>query len=177
MRHLADTPINLDLKCAAKHVEWLVEKQGEGLFCLRLVEDTADGKKNPRKTHFFPNRSDQIGLEIRQFLRREFRTGDHAFYSVSAFSEPVAKAIHAVPGRLLHVDADSVALPPNGPQPSRIVQSSPGNYHFFYVLKAPVEPPIAQELSRGLTHLVGGDIGGHSSAKLLRLPGTINAKY
>ncbi len=177
MRHLEGTSNELDLKSAAEHVEWITEKQGGGLFCLRLVQDGADGKKFPRKTRFFLNTTSQIGLEVRQFLRREFLTGDHVFYSVNAFSEPSARAIYAVPGRILHVDADAVALPPDGPPPSRIVQSSPGNYHFFYVLSAPVEPTVAQELSRGLTRLVGGDAGGHSSAKLLRLPGTINAKY
>jgi len=170
-------PNLLDLRAVTEQVEWVSELQGSGLFCLRLVSEDTSGKKFPRKTQFFDNRSGQIGLKVRQFLRQEFRTGDHVFYGVSAYSETRARAVHAVAGRLLHVDADNVPVPPPGPKPSRIVQSSPGNYHFFYVLDSPVKPSEAQRLSKGLTKLVGGDAGGHSAAKLLRMPGTINVKY
>jgi hypothetical protein len=74
------------------------------------------------------------------------------------------------------VDADHCQLPPAGPTPTRIVESSPGHYHLFYRLTEAVSPADLQSINRALTHLVGGDRGGHSPAKLFRLPGTFNLK-
>ncbi|WP_170482256.1 DNA-primase RepB domain-containing protein [Ruegeria arenilitoris] len=162
----------IDVAAAIEHLLWLLALQGDGFLCIRIF---ADGRI--RKTGFFHNRDDDIEQQLRAFLSENCRTGDHVFYSVNAFSERRARATHCVPGRLLHVDADRVSLPPPGPMPTRIIESSPGNYHFFYVLDKAVSPKKAQELNRQLTDLVGGDRGGHSPAKLLRLPGTLNAKY
>ncbi len=162
----------LNVEEAIEHLKWLIALQGAGYLCIRIFKNGV-----VRKTGFFHNRDDDIEQQLRVFLRKNCRTGDHVFYSVNAFSERRARATYCVLGRLLHVDADQVSLPPPGPMPSRIVESSPGNYHFFYVLDEPVSPKKAQDLSRKLTVLAGGDKGGHSPAKLFRLPGTLNAKY
>ena len=162
----------IDVEVAIEHLLWLIALQGEGYLCIRIFND---GKV--RRTGFFHNRDSNIKQLLRAFLREHCRNGDHVFYSVNAFSERTARATYCVPGRLLHVDADQVSVPPSGPMPTRIVKSSPGNHHFFYVVNKPVSPEQAQKLSRKLTELVDGDKGGHSPAKLLRLPGTLNAKY
>ncbi len=157
---------------AIEHLLWAMAYQGSGFLCIRIFNNGV-----VRKTGFFHNRDDDIEQQLRTFLKTNCQTGDHVFYSVNAFSEKSAKASYCVPGRILHVDADQVSLPPPGPMPTRIIESSPGNHHFFYVLDKAVSPQKAQKLSRRLTALVGGDKGGHSPAKLFRLPGTINAKY
>ena len=68
-------------------------------------------------------------------------------------------------------------MPSPGPSPTRIVESSPGNHHFFWVLSEPVPPAELQAINRALTYVVRGDKGGHfSPAKLFRLAGTLNWK-
>ncbi|WP_170774116.1 DNA-primase RepB domain-containing protein [Ruegeria lacuscaerulensis] len=163
---------SIDVAAAIEHLLWLVALQGEGFLCIRIF---AGGKV--RKTGFFHNRDDDIEQQLRKFLCKHCRKGDHVFYSVNAFSVRSARASYCVPGRVLHVDADQVSLPPPGPMPTRIIESSPRNHHFFYALEEPISPQKAQTLSRTLTALVGGDKGGHSPAKLFRLPGTRNEKY
>lgn len=167
----------LDLKQATEHCRWIAERQGEGFFLLRMLKNMPSGEKRIIRTMFFANKSMPFGSEIRQYLNANARSDLHIFYSVNAFSTDSAKAKNAVPGRLLHVDADKVELPPPGPQPTRIVESSPGNYHFLYELSDAVEPTEAARLNKAQQQQVKGDKGGHSAAKLLRLPGTRNAKY
>lgn len=157
---------------AVGHLKWIIKSQESGFICIRIFTNGA-----VRKSRFFHNRDKDIEDQFKEFLTNSCTMGDHVFYSVNAFSEQRAKATRCVPGRLLHVDADGVSVPPPGPMPTRIVQSSPGNHHFFYELDETVSPDQAQALSRELTILVGGDIGGHSPAKLFRLPGILNEKY
>jgi hypothetical protein len=55
-------------------------------------------------------------------------------------------------------------------------RASVKNFQFLYFLDRVVTAREAQAISAYLTKLVGGDPGGHSAAKLLRLPGTRNFK-
>jgi RepB DNA-primase from phage plasmid len=166
-----------NLPVCLEHCEWISLRQGQGLFAIRVLADSPDGGKTVRATRFFDNRSQHFRDEVALFLRRNVQPSAHVFYSVSGFLEPRALAKLATPGRLLHVDADAVALPPRGPRPSRIVESSPGNYHFLYVIDQVVGREKREALSKALQQLVGGDAGGQSAGKLLRLPGTYNAKH
>lgn len=167
----------IDLDVCIEHCEWVVRQQADGLFAIRVLTDNSQGDRALTATQFFDNRSPLFRDEVALFLRRNCHHSAHVFYSVNSFKEPIARANLASPGRLLHVDADEVSLPPRGPRPSRIVESSPGNHHFIYVLDRPVIRFKAESLSKALQQLVGGDKGGQSVAKLLRLPGTFNAKH
>ena len=66
-------------------------------------------------------------------------------------------------------------VPPPGPAPTLIVNTSPGNHQFIYELDAEVSGEEIEAINQKLTGIVGGDTG-HSRAKLLRLPGTYNVK-
>jgi hypothetical protein len=178
MKHQRPTsPVLYDPAAAIEHCTWIANHQGPGNFVIKVLKDVRENKRAIIASGYFDNRGDCFEDEVRMFLNRNSSERVHIFYSVHAYSVSEAKAKFAVPGRLLHVDADGVKIPPNGPLPTRIVESSPGNYHFLYALNEPVQPKVAEELSLGLQRLVGGDVGGHSSAKLLRLVGTVNAKY
>lgn len=84
---------------------------------------------------------------------------------------------NAAPVLALWADADGGAIPPGAPEPTAIVESSPGHAHLFWRLTRPVPPPRAEDLNRRLLVAVGADRSGWDLSQLLRPPGTRNRKY
>ncbi|HEX5848237.1 MAG TPA: DNA-primase RepB domain-containing protein, partial [Rubrobacter sp.] len=83
---------------------------------------------------------------------------------------------NAAPVVALWADADG-PIPPGAPEPTAIVQTSPGHAHLFWRLRSPVAPREAEELNRRLLAKVGADRSGWDLSQLLRPPGTLNRKY
>ncbi len=84
---------------------------------------------------------------------------------------------NAAPVLALWADADGVAIHAGAPEPTVIVESSPGHAHLFWRLTRPVPPPRAEDLNRRLLAAVGADRSGWDLSQLLRPPGTRNRKY
>jgi hypothetical protein len=83
---------------------------------------------------------------------------------------------NAAPVVALWADADG-PIPPGAPEPTAIVETSPGHAHLFWRLRSPVCPQKAEQLNRRLTAAVGADRSGWDLTQLLRPPGTLNRKY
>jgi P4 family phage/plasmid primase-like protien len=77
----------------------------------------------------------------------------------------------------LYVDGDGAEVPPNLPQPTAVVKSSPGREQFYWRLSMPVPPEIGEGLNRRLAYALGADKSGWDLTQLLRPPGTKNRKY
>ncbi|MGF1473175.1 MAG: DNA-primase RepB domain-containing protein [Rubrobacteraceae bacterium] len=86
---------------------------------------------------------------------------------------------NAAPVMALWADADGLAVPAASvtPEPTAIVESSPGRAHLFWRLTRPVEPARAEELNRRILTAIGADRSGWDLSQLLRPPGTRNRKY
>ncbi len=84
---------------------------------------------------------------------------------------------NAAPILALWADADGAALGEDSPEPTAIVESSPGHAHLFWRLTRPISPLRAEELNRRLLLAVGADRSGWDLSQLLRPPGTKNRKY
>lgn len=84
---------------------------------------------------------------------------------------------NAAPVLALWADADGAALNPDSPEPTAVVESSPGHAHLFWRLTRPISPTRAEELNRRLLLAVGADRSGWDLSQLLRPPGTRNRKY
>ena len=84
---------------------------------------------------------------------------------------------NAAPVLALWADADGATLGPDSPEPTAIVESSPGHAHLFWRLTRPISPLRAEELNRRLLVAVGADRSGWDLSQLLRPPGTRNRKY
>jgi RecA-family ATPase len=164
-----------DLDAAVEFVKRIAAIQVRGYFLLRLMKPTENGIK-PYATYWFDNREPEFLVKVRRCLQRCSNKHLHVFYAINSFREREANAANVAQCRFAQVDADRVQLPPPGPTPSIIVETSPGNHQFLYVFDRPVDPEIAQQLSQALTRHIGGDPGGHSPVKLFRLPGTWNYK-
>jgi hypothetical protein len=82
----------------------------------------------------------------------------------------------AAPVLTLWADADGEPIP-DAPEPTAVVQSSPGRAHLFWRLKHPLSPTAAEGLNRRLALSLGADRSGWDLSQLLRPPGTRNRKY
>lgn len=64
--------------------------------------------------------------------------------------------------------------------PSILTQTSPGRYHALWLLEDPVEPEVAENISRRIAYYhadQGADKSGWDLSQLLRIPYTPNYKY
>jgi hypothetical protein len=84
---------------------------------------------------------------------------------------------NATPVLALWADADGAAPGYDAPEPTAIVESSPGRAHLFWRLTRSIPPLRAEGLNRRLLLAVGADRSGWDLGQLLRPPGTSNRKY
>ena len=84
---------------------------------------------------------------------------------------------HAAPVLSLWADADGSCLPDYVPEPTAVVETSPGRHHLFWRLSRPLPPCDAEVLNRRLSRAIGADPSGWDLGQLLRPPGTRNRKY
>jgi hypothetical protein len=111
--------------------------------------------------------SDTLGLDV--------------YVAAQLYKEPNSrqkKHVKACPSAWSDLDTAS----PYGvdPEPSIILQTSPGRYHGFWRTPQTMEPTQAEELSRRIAyahHREGADLGGWDLTQVLRVPGTRNQKY
>lgn len=162
---------------AVEHILWCVSWQDDGFIPIRILRDSKSHHLAVIKTRWFSNRELNLEKKLTAFLKRYADQIVTVLYSPVAFSEKQAKAAYAVNSRIAYVDADGARLSIGIPDPTRTISSSDINEHWFWVLSNAVAPKELQAINRALTRLVHGDKGGHSPAKLFRIPGFPNLKY
>lgn len=84
---------------------------------------------------------------------------------------------NAAPLSVLYVDGDGATPGPEIPDPTAVVESSPGREQYYWRLAEPVPPEFGEQLNRRLAYAMGGDKSGWDLSQLLRPPGTPNFKY
>jgi Protein of unknown function (DUF3987)/RepB DNA-primase from phage plasmid len=74
-------------------------------------------------------------------------------------------------------DLDGADVPNGELTPTGVVESSPGKFHCYWRLSAPVLPEDAEKMNKRLAQAVAADPSGYDLTQLLRVPGTTNNKY
>src|SRR5829696_19969 len=111
------------------------------------------------------------------YLEDESAERRDAYFGVHLFSRPGARrGEHAAQILALWVDGDGARVPESWPQPTAVVESSPGRHHFYWRLTRPIAPEKAAQLNRRLCYGMGGDKGKWGLGTVLRAPGTFNYK-
>jgi DNA primase RepB-like protein len=111
------------------------------------------------------------------YLFRESEAGRDAYFGVHLFRKPgTRRGKDASEVRALWVDGDGAEVPKDWPQPTAVVESSPGRHHFYWRLTRPITPSEAAQLNRRLCYGMGGDKGKWGLGTILRAPGTLNYK-
>lgn len=76
----------------------------------------------------------------------------------------------------LYADLDGARVPSDLPQPTALIESSPGRQQGYWKLSRPLPPAEAEALNQRLTRDIGADLSGYDLTQLLRMPGTVNHK-
>jgi len=115
--------------------------------------------------------------EAAAHLLEESKAGRDAYFGVHLFRRRGSrKADNAAEVLALWVDGDGARVPKDWPQPTAVVESSPGRHHFYWRLTRPIAPEEAAQLNKRLCYGMGGDKGKWSLGTVLRAPGTLNYK-
>jgi hypothetical protein len=111
------------------------------------------------------------------YLAAESDKGRDAYFGVHLFRRPGSRKAENA-GRILAlwVDGDGAQVPEEWPQPTAVVESSPGRQHFYWRLTRALEPEKAARLNKRLCYGMGGDKGKWGLGTVLRAPGTFNYK-
>ena len=111
------------------------------------------------------------------YLLDQSQAGRDAYFGVHLFRRPSnRKAQNAAEVQALWVDGDGAQVPEDWPQPTAVVESSPGRHHFYWRLTRPIPPEEAAQLNKRLCYGIGGDKGKWGLGTVLRAPGTLNYK-
>jgi RepB DNA-primase from phage plasmid len=84
---------------------------------------------------------------------------------------------NAAPLLALYADGDGARVRDGMPEPTAVVESSPGREQFYWRLASPMSPQEAELLNRRIAYGMGADESGWDLTQLLRVPGTPNHKY
>lgn len=115
--------------------------------------------------------------EAANYLLQESEAERDAYFGVHLFRKSgTRKGKYAGEVQALWVDGDGARVPKDWPQPTALVESSPGRHHFYWRLTRPVAPEEAAQLNRRLCYGMGGDKGKWGLGTVLRAPGTRNYK-
>jgi AAA domain len=166
-----------ELDAAVEHLSWVAEHQSAGFLKLMVLRTSSDGRDTVGDQKWFNNRDPVLAAKAKRYLQRWSGKLVTVLYSVSSFADQKATAENANPSKLVHVDYDKPSLPEGILAPTRVVKSSVRGMHLFWGLQRELPPTQIQIINKSLTYAHGGDKGGHSSAKQLRLVGFPNLKY
>ena len=146
------------------------------LFAGRRAEpgqDTTGCLTRPRTTFFrYPHEAAEAAR--RSFISSE--QGLESYFCAHLLTARRRKKEAAAPVLTLWADADG-PVPADAPEPTAVVESSPGHAHLFWRLHRPLAPTAAEALNRRLAFYLGADPSGWDLSQLLRPPGTLNLKY
>jgi hypothetical protein len=98
------------------------------------------------------------------------------YFCPNAFSEPHRRTALALPSRCAWCDIDEADPDRYDPQPNILWETSPDRFQGIWLWQEPSPGNVAEQISRNIWAKDGGDKGGWSVTKMLRLPGTINHK-
>jgi hypothetical protein len=116
------------------------------------------------------------GDDIEDFFERySFRRYD-LYLCLNAFRRRRRLATYAYETCYAHVDIDAADPSLFQPPPTLLTETSPGRTQAIWEFSQAVEPAQAESVSRHLTRTYGGDAGGWSITKMLRVPGSLNHK-
>ena len=98
------------------------------------------------------------------------------YFCPNAFAAPQRRTVSALPSCYAWCDIDDADPDAYDPQPNMLWETSPARFQGIWRWRDAAPAVIAEQISRNIWAKDGGDKGGWSVTKMLRLPGTINHK-
>lgn len=98
------------------------------------------------------------------------------YFCPNAFAQPQRKTLHALPSRYAWCDIDDADPDGYDPRPNILWETSPRRFQGLWLWRKSADGHIAEQYSKNIWVKDGGDKGGWSITKMLRLPGSTNHK-
>nr|WP_288937885.1 DNA-primase RepB domain-containing protein [uncultured Sphingomonas sp.] len=98
------------------------------------------------------------------------------YFCPNPFSAPRRLTSNALPNAYAWCDIDTADPDGYDPAPNILWETSPGRYQGIWLWRDVVAASLAERHSQAIIIKDGGDRGGWSATKMLRVPGTINHK-
>ena len=114
--------------------------------------------------------------DVAQTLEAHPREKFDLYFSVNSFSKPCRLARYALPSCIAHADLDEASPHKQVPKPNIVLVTSPKRYQALWLYKNARKASDTELVSKQQVYKFGGDKGGWSSTKVLRLPFTYNHK-
>jgi hypothetical protein len=114
--------------------------------------------------------------ELKRVLRAFSRDSYDLYFTPNTFSKPLRRKEFSLPTDLGWCDIDLADPDEFRPLPSILIRTSPGRYQGIWKWNKTLSVSKAEAYSHALTYRFGGDPGGWSITKYLRLPHTFNHK-
>ena len=146
---------------------------GDRRFYIQVctLNPKADAWDEGKPVAYMP--SDRAVIE--RMIRRLSDSGLNVYVSAHGYIDNRRGGVkaNAAPIDVLWVERDEATIPPDVPEPTMTVETSPGRYHDYWRLSRTIAAEVAEDLNRRLTYHIGGD-SGWALTKRLRPPETIN---
>ena len=139
-----------------------------GTVCLSFAKDG----KFVDKFYNYPQDASKMQTEI---TTRNAR-GEDCYFVPSFLAFTSRRKSAFANSKVAWIDLDGGQLNNLSPTPSVVVETSPGHYHAYWRLDAPIGRAELEELNRGLAEHNGADKSGWDATQLLRVPDTQSMK-
>jgi hypothetical protein len=152
---------------------------GEALGVLGLFSGV---RSSPRSKRLEQTRSVYFSWpderdKARKWVETQARGGREVYHCGHLLTGKRRIKENAAPLSTLYVDGDGAIAPEELPEPTAIVESSPGKEQLYWRLSHPLPPRIGEAFNRRLSYAMRADRSGWDLTQLLRVPGTRNFKY
>lgn len=161
-------PTTTDLAARFIAKVWAAQPHHSGLFGILATKDWNTGEwANHPCSAFSPNPPNTTNLE----------GCDDLYFTPCLFNAPRAQKEYAEPSRVLYADLDEVDPRNLDIPPSLAWETSPDRFQALWFLDRALHTKTFERLNQRLTYATGGDKGGWSATKVLRVPGSRSTKY
>ena len=148
-----------------------------GIMALFSGERTEPGSRNLTNCQSAYFQYPEEIAYAKRFCLGHTAEGRELYFCAHLLSRRRRIKANAAPLLALYADGDGATIGDGIPEPTAVVQSSPGREQFYWRLVSPMPPQEAELLNRRIAYAMGADESGWDLTQLLRVPGTQNHKY
>jgi hypothetical protein len=123
---------------------------------------------------FYPEAAEKAA----DYLIRQSESGREAYFGVHLFKTDANRKAENAADQVgaLWADGDGAQVPEGWPEPTTVIESSPGRHHFYWRLDYPIDSARAAGLNKRIAYGMNADKGKWALGTVLRAPGTRNYK-
>ena len=130
---------------------------GMGYLCAASGERVGDRLADFQERYFrYPEETNLAA----SWYTEQAKAGREVYFCAHLLTEPRRSKETAAPLSALYADGEGAEINMSVPEPSVVVESSPGRTQLYWTLSEAVEPGTGERLNRRLAYATGADMSG-----------------